>query len=112
VQKITPKNFFSYFKDCYELDHRSFTIDNILSPKYTYKWFAKEQENLLSGYFSYTPYFNKKISQLEKEIALYTLDKQLYYDAFFILGKNNNPLVKDKKFCPPCTIPRNSNKRR
>ncbi len=104
VKDIKAQNFFNYFKDCYELDNSVFIVDNILATKYPYKWFAKKQENLLNGYFSYTPYFNKKVDELKKEITLYTLDKQLYYAAFLILGKNENHLIKDKKFCAPLVL--------
>ena len=104
VKKITPQNFFSYFKDCYQLDYSAFTLDNILSIKYKYKWFANEQEELLSGKLAYAPYFINKIEDLKKEIALYSLDKQLYYGAFFILGKNDNPKIKDKRLCTPLVL--------
>lgn len=104
MQQILPENFFNYFKDCYELDHKAFTLDNLLSIKYKYKWFVEQQEELLTGHFPYIPYFNKKIIQLEKEIALYSFDKQLYYGAFFILGKNDKPLLKDKRFCAPLVL--------
>ncbi len=104
MKKIIPQNFFNYFKDCYQLDYSAFTLDNILSIKYKYKWFANEQEELLSGKLSYAPYFTKKIDDLKKEISLYALDKQLYYGAFFILGKNDNPKIKDKRLCAPLVL--------
>lgn len=101
---FNPKNVFNYFRDCYQLDYKEFTINNILSSKYPYKWFAKTKEELLSEKLPIIPYTNKKVLALEKEMALYNLEKKLFYGCFFILGKNKNPLIKDKRICAPLLL--------
>ena len=39
-----PVDFYNYFKECYKLDYKEFTVDNLLSAKYNYKWFATGKE--------------------------------------------------------------------
>lgn len=102
--EIKAQNFYSYFKECYKLDYKEFTINNILSTKYSFKWFASGQEELVHDELPIIPYPNKKTLDLEKEIELYQLEKKLFYAAFFILGKNNNPLIKDKRICAPLVL--------
>ena len=101
---FNPKDFFNYFRDCYQLDYKEFTINNILSSKYPYKWFSKSKEELLAEDLPIIPYTNKKVLSLEKEMALYNLEKKLFYGCFFILGKNKNPLIKDKRICTPLLL--------
>ena len=101
---FNPKKVFNYFRDCYQLDYKEFTINNILSSKYPYKWFAKTKEELLSEKLPIIPYTNKKVLALEKEMVLYNLEKKLFYGCFFILGKNKNPLIKDKRICAPLLL--------
>ena len=101
VKTFEPKHFFEYFRDCYRLDYSEFNVYNMLSVKYKYKWFSDSEEYLLSGKFTYAPYFNKKSDHLKKEVALYSLDKQLFYGVFFVLGQNTNPKSKDRRFCAP-----------
>jgi superfamily I DNA and/or RNA helicase len=99
--KYTANNFYSYFKECYKIDYKEFVIDNILSRKYPYKWFAVEKEELINNALPFIHYNNKRIDDLEKDIELYKLEKKLYYASFFVLGKNDNHFVKDKRFCAP-----------
>lgn len=99
-----PKDFYSYFKECYKLDYKEFSINNIFSQQYPHKWFVSREEELLSDNLPYIPYFNKKVSDLEKDIELYKLEKKLFYASFFVLGKNLNPLAKDKRICAPLVL--------
>ncbi len=98
------KDFYNYFKECYKLDYKEFVVDNILSQKYMFKWFVSDKEELLNDVLPIIPYINKKSTELEKEIELYRLEKKLFYASFFVLGKNENPLVKDKRICAPLLL--------
>lgn len=102
--EFNAQDFFNYFRDCYQLDYKEFTINNILSNKYVYKWFAYKKEELLYENLPLIPYTNKKVLALEKEMTLYNLEKKLFYGCFFILGKNDNPLIKDKRICTPLLV--------
>ncbi len=105
MKKIEPSNFFNYYKDCYEIDNKAFSLDNIFATKYPYKWFVEKKEELLDEQVPLIPYFNKKNSEIEKDLELFALDKEFLYGAFFILGKNtNNPKIKDKRFCAPLVL--------
>ena len=104
MNNYNPKNFYTYFKECYKLDYKEFSIDNILSTKYTFKWFVENNEELLHEDLPIIPYNNKKVEDLKKEIEIYKLEKKLFYASFFILGKNDNQLVKDKRFCAPLLL--------
>ncbi len=99
--KYSPKNFYNYFRECYQLDYKEFEVDNILGRKHTHKWFVSKTEELLSRKLPIIPYFNKKIVELEKEIELYKLEKKLFYGCFFLLGKKENSFSKDKRVCAP-----------
>lgn len=104
MQNFKPKTFYTYFKECYKLDYKEFSIENILSSKYTFKWFAKDKEELLHEDLPLIPYTNTKADKLEKEIELYKLEKKLFYASFFILGKSDNAFIKDKRFCAPLLL--------
>ena len=104
MQNFKPKTFYTYFKECYKLDYKEFSIDNILSSKYTFKWFVKGKEELLHEDLPLIPFTNKKSDKLEKEIELYKLEKKLFYASFFILGKSSNAFIKDKRFCAPLIL--------
>lgn len=99
-----PVDFYSYFKECYKLDYKEFTVENLLSAKYSYKWFATGKEELFNDDLPLTPYTNEKVSELEKDVELYKLEKKLFYACFFILGKNENSLSKDKRICAPLIL--------
>lgn len=98
------QDFYNYFKECYKLDYKEFIIDNILATKYSYKWFVSVKEELISEDLPIIPYINKKGEELEKDIELYKLEKKLFYACFFVLGKNENPLIKDKRICAPLLL--------
>jgi superfamily I DNA and/or RNA helicase len=102
--QLKPKDFYSYFRECYKLDYKEFVVDNILSQKYPFKWFVSGTEELLSDALPYIPYNNKKLVELEKEIELYKLEKKLFYACYFVLGRNTNPLIKDKRYCAPLLL--------
>jgi hypothetical protein len=102
--QLNPSDFYSYFKECYKLDYREFAVDNVLSRKYPYKWFVPDKEELLGESLPYIPYPNGNSDDLEKEIELYKLEKKLFYACFFVLGKNLNPLIKDKRICAPLVL--------
>lgn len=104
MQMIIAKDFYNYFRDCYKLDYKEFIVENLLSAKYKYNWFVSEKEELLNGLMPYIPYNNLKIDDLEKELELYKLEKKLFYGCFFVLGKTDNPLVKDKRICSPLLL--------
>ncbi len=99
--KYIPKDFYSYFKECFKLDNKEFILQNILSSKYSYKWFVSNTEELLYKELPLIPYSNKKFNEVNKELELYDLEKQLFYGCFFILGKANNPIAKDNRICAP-----------
>jgi superfamily I DNA and/or RNA helicase len=99
-----PKDFYAFFRDCYKLDNKEFVVDNLLAQKYPYKWFVARTEELIHDELPIIPYGNKKAEALEKEIALYKLEKKLFYACFFVLGKNDNPLRKDQRFCAPLVL--------
>ncbi|MCU4164323.1 hypothetical protein [Carboxylicivirga caseinilyticus] len=56
------KDFYSYFKECYKLDYKEFTIDNILAQKYSFKWFVSQNEELIGDDLPIIPYINNKIT--------------------------------------------------
>lgn len=99
-----PKDFYTYFKECYKQDYKEFSINNILLSKYSFKWFVKNTEEILHDNLPIIPYTNKKVIELEKEISLYNLEKQLFYGCFFILGKDENSFIKDKRVCCPLLL--------
>lgn len=103
-ENLEPRNIYSYFRDCYRLDYKEFTVENILSLKYKYKWFAKDTEILFSERDPYIPYPNKKLSELEKEMELFKLEKKLFYGTFFLLGKSEGALSNDKRICAPLIL--------
>lgn len=98
---VSPEDFYNYFLNCFQADHKSFSIDNVLSTKYKYKWFGKGKESLINDVYPKITYDNAKIEELEKDLELHKLEKTLYYASFFIIGTNDNPLVKDKRLCAP-----------
>ena len=105
MKPIPPNNFFNYFKECYKIDNKEFVVDNILTVKYKYKWFARKKEELLNNQLPIIPYDNKKIENLVKDLTLYNLEKELYYGSFFILGKTTpNGLKKDSTICSPLVL--------
>ncbi|MGB6036856.1 MAG: AAA domain-containing protein [Cryomorphaceae bacterium] len=95
------KDFYHYFKDCYRLDYREFFVENMFSRKYSYKWFVNGEEELLTDALPILPYNNTKVVDLEKELALYQIEKSLFYGVFFVLGESRNPLINDKRICAP-----------
>jgi len=105
MKTITPNNFFNYFKECYKIDNKGFSVDNILNVKYKYKWFLNSKEEFLNNSLPIIPYDNKNIEKLEKDLILHNLEKELYYGAFFILGKTTpNGLKKDSTICSPLVL--------
>lgn len=101
----SPSNFFNYYKDCYRLDYKEFTVHNVLNPKYKFKWFKKGKEELINAKSPIVYYDNKDVEKLEKELFLYKLEKSLYYGAFYFLGKD--PLAgfsKDAIICSPLIL--------
>lgn len=101
---LNAGNFYNYFKECYKLDYKEFVIDNILSQKYPFKWFVSKKEELFNDSLPIIPYTNNKTIELEKEIELYKLEKKLFYGCFFVLGRNNNPLIRDNRVCAPLIL--------
>lgn len=101
MTKLNPANFYNYFRECYKLDNKEFIVDNALSVKYPYKWFVSKKEELFNDALPYIPYDNKKLTELEKDLELYKLEKKLFYGCFFVLGKSDNPLTRDKRICAP-----------
>lgn len=101
---MQAKDFYNYFRDCYRLDNREFIVNNLLSSKYEYRWFLEKQEELLRDVLPYIPYNHPKIEELEKDIELYKLEKKLFYGCFFMLGKSENSLSKDKRICSPLLL--------
>ncbi len=104
LSDVSPSQIYQYYRDCYKLDYKEFSVDNILSPKYKFKWFVKGAEELFHDRLPFIPYDNPKIEELEKELELFKFDKQLFYSCFFVLGKSDNPLVKDKRICAPLLL--------
>ncbi|MBS2100920.1 DEAD/DEAH box helicase [Carboxylicivirga linearis] len=98
------RNFYSYFKDCYKLDNKEFVVDNVLAQKYSYKWFVSGKEELINDDLPIIPFLHKKVNDLQKDIELYKLEKKLFYACFFLLGKSNNALIKDKRVCAPLIL--------
>lgn len=103
--KTKAGDFYNYFKECYKLDNKEFTVTNILSRKYPQKWFVSGREELYAKRLPLTTYTNKKVLALQKELTLYKFEKSLFYGCFFILGKNDNSyLLKDKRICAPLLL--------
>ena len=106
----SASNFFNYYRDCYKLDYKEFTVNNILSSKYKFKWFSKTNEELINQNSPIIYYDNKNVIKLEKELHLFKLEKSLYYGAFFILGKeslaglNKDPFICSPLIMYPCEI--------
>jgi superfamily I DNA and/or RNA helicase len=110
MNNINPSNFFNYYRDCYKLDYKEFTVNNILSQKYKFKWFSKRNEQLINQNSPIIYYDNRDIDKLEKELHLFNLEKSLYYGAFFILGKealtglNKDPFICSPLIMYPCEV--------
>lgn len=105
MQTKPANNFFNYFKDCYKLDYKEFTVTNILNNKYKFKWFAKDNEQLINHKSPIIYYDNKDIEKLEKELLLYKLEKSLYYASFYFIGKEApTGLSKDPIICSPLIL--------
>jgi len=105
MKTISPNNYFNYFKECYKIDNKEFSVENILNVKYKYKWFLNSKEEFLNDSLPIIPYINKNIEKLEKDLVLYNLEKELYYGAFLILGKTTpSGLKKDKTVCSPLIL--------
>jgi DNA replication protein DnaC len=105
MQIKSPASFFNYYKDCYKLDYKEFTVNNILNAKYKFKWFVKEKEQLINKKSPIIYYDNKDVEKLEKELLLYKLEKSLYYASFFIIGKElPTGLSKDSTICSPLVL--------
>jgi len=101
----SPANFFNYYKDCYKLDYKEFTVNNILNSKYKFKWFVKDNEQLINQKSPIIYYDNKDIEKLEKELLLYKLEKSLYYASFYFIGKEiPNGISKDQIICSPLVL--------
>lgn len=106
----SASNFFNYYRDCYKLDYKEFTVNNLLSSKYKFKWFSKRNEQLINQNSPIIYYDNKNVVKLEKELHLFKLEKSLYYGAFFILGKeslaglNKDPFICSPLIMYPCEI--------
>jgi len=101
---FNPKDFYSYFKECYKLDFKEFSVDNVLSSKYKHKWFLDGKEELFNQKLPLIAYDNPKVEDLVKEVELFKLEKKLFYGCFFVLGKSDKPLVKDKRICAPLVL--------
>ncbi|WP_158975016.1 DEAD/DEAH box helicase [Cellulophaga sp. L1A9] len=98
-------NFFNYFKDCYKLDYKEFTVNNILNNKYKFKWFVKDNEQLINQKSPIIYYDNKDLEKLEKELLLYKLEKSLYYASFYFIGKETpTGLSTDPIICSPLVL--------
>ncbi len=104
MNNIKPSDFYNYFRECYKLDYKEFIVENLLSTKYKFKWFAPKKEELLNEHMPIIPYNNPKVKELETEIELYKLEKKLLYGCFFILGESENHLIKDKRVCSPLIL--------
>lgn len=103
--KMNAADFYNYFKECYKLDNKEFTINNLLSNKYPFKWFVNGREELYHDATPLIPYTNKKVLDLEKELQLYQYEFSLFYGCFFIVGKNDNPLFStEEKYCAPLLL--------
>ncbi len=101
---MIAKDFYNYFRDCYRLDNREFFVNNLLSTKYKYQYFLEKEEELLREILPYIPFNHPNIETLEKDIELYRLEKKLFYGCFFVLGRSNSPLSKDKRVCSPLLL--------
>nr|WP_319397711.1 DEAD/DEAH box helicase [uncultured Carboxylicivirga sp.] len=101
---LKASDFYNYYKECYKLDYKEFTVDNILAQKYTYKWFVSGKEELINDDLPIIPFINKKVYELQKEIELFRLEKKLFYASIFVLGRNDNALLKDKRICAPLIL--------
>ncbi|MEP5339184.1 MAG: DEAD/DEAH box helicase [Algibacter sp.] len=105
MQIKTPASFFNYYKDCYKLDYKEFTVNNILNSKYKFKWFVKDNEELINQKSPIIYYNNKDVEKLEKELLLYKLEKSLYYASFYFIGKEAPiGLSKDPIICSPLVL--------
>tara|TARA_B110001450_G_scaffold79354_1_gene75295 strand:+ start:110 stop:2809 length:2700 start_codon:yes stop_codon:yes gene_type:complete len=105
MKNIKASNFFNFFKECYKFDNKEFSVENILALKYKYKWFANETEELLNNQLPIIPYNNKEIEKLNKDLSLYSLEKELYYGSFLIIGKTiPNGLKKNTVICSPIVL--------
>lgn len=105
MQIKSPASFFNYYKDCYKLDYKEFTVSNVLNNKYKFKWFTKDNEQLINQKSPIIYYDNKDIKKLEKELLLYKLEKSLYYTSFYFIGKEApTGLSKDPVICSPLVL--------
>lgn len=99
-----PRDFHTYFKSCFQLDNQLFQVDNVLSTKYTYKWFARGKEELLHDVLPLIPFPHSKIEELKKELQFKALETQLFYGCFFLLGKQENEWSKDQRMVAPLLL--------
>ncbi len=93
-----------YYKDCYRADTRTLTLSNIFGSKVEHVHWFQGREELLSGEMPCVPIPEKKAKEVLKTLAVYRLEKTLYYCSFFVLGKGTNAFGKKSKICAPLLL--------
>lgn len=98
------KNIISYYKDCFEEEHKSGGIWNFFTTKVEHRYLIPTEEEHLSGFLPYTPIPEKNADNLRTEIAYYKKEKELIYATLFILGKYTNMKGKQMRLIAPVLI--------
>ena len=94
-------NLISYYKDCYQADTRTLTINNFFSARIENRFFVDGNDELLNGNMERYPISDAYAEKLKTNLALYKREKVLYCAAFFVIGRQEEALRKDSKICAP-----------
>nr|MBX2843515.1 PhoH family protein [Flammeovirgaceae bacterium] len=90
-----------YLRACYIADQREQTIWNIFDKKIEERYFIKEKEELITGFYPKVYIDDKKAVKISKILKLYRKEKRLYYYSFFITGKTGSELPGRQSICAP-----------
>ncbi|WP_020530904.1 AAA domain-containing protein [Flexithrix dorotheae] len=96
-----PQRIIKYLRECYIADQREQTIWNIFDKKIEERYFMKEKEELVNGFFPKVYIEDRKAIKISKILKLYRKEKKLYYYSFFIAGKTGSELPGRQNICAP-----------
>ncbi len=98
LQQVT-----AYFKDCLQADTRTLSIYNIFGARAECTQVFEGEEELASGAMPMVAVSRQWGQEVSRQLALHR-DKQLYYCAFFIVGKLPALGTKNQKICAPLLL--------
>jgi len=81
------KNYISYFTQCYIADNKSTGLLNFNTSKYEHQHFIKGSEELANKTLPFVYIKTDYAEKVNKTLALYEGDKELWYGSVFIVSK-------------------------